>query len=59
MDVVVAAVVTKATATLAEVVVATVAAVDLEAVKALAVVEVAEVAAVPVGTGVRQDVNVS
>jgi hypothetical protein len=36
-----------------------VAAVDLEAVKALAVVEVAEVAAVPVGTGVRQDVNVS
>ena len=55
----VAAVVTKATATLAEVVVATVAAVDLEAVKGHAVVAVvAEVAAVPVAIGVQQDVNV-
>lgn len=52
-------VVTKATATLAEVVVATAEAVDLEAVKGhAAVVVVAEVAAVPVATGVRQDVNV-
>jgi len=59
VDAAVAAVVTKATATLAEVVVATVAAVDLEAVKGhAAVAEVAaEVAVVPVGTGVRQDVN--
>ncbi len=57
-----AAVVTKATATLAEVVVATVAAVDLEAVKghaAVVVVVVAEVAVVPAAVGVRQDVNVS
>ena len=52
--------VTKATATLAEVVVATVAAVDLEAVKVHAVVAVvAEVAVAPVETGVQQDVNVS
>ena len=54
--------VTKATATLAEVVVATVAAVDLEAVKvhaAVAVAVAAEDEAVPVGTGVQQDVNVS
>ena len=54
--------VTKATATLAEVVVATVAAeaVDLEAVKDhAAVAEVAaEVAVVPVAIGVQQDVNV-
>jgi hypothetical protein len=53
-------VVTKATATLAEVVVATVAAVDLEAVKghaAVVVAVVAEVAVVPVAIGVRQDVN--
>ena len=52
-------VVTKATATLAAVVVATEAAVDLEAVKGhAAVAEVAaEVAVVPVGTGVQQDVN--
>jgi hypothetical protein len=58
VDDAVVAVVTKATATLA-VVVATVAAVDLEAVKGhAAVAEVAaEVVAVPVGTGVRQDVN--
>ena len=54
-------VVTKATATLAEVVVATVAAVDLEAVKGHAAVAVvaAEVAVVPVAIGVLQDVNVS
>ena len=56
-----AAVGTKATATLAAaaVVVATAAAVDLEAVKGhAAVAEVAaEVAVVPVGTEVRQDVN--
>ncbi len=52
--------VTKATATLAEVV-AMAAAVDLEAVKghAAVVVVVAEVAVVPVAIGVQQDVNVS
>ena len=58
MDVVVAAVVTKATATLAEVVVATAA--ELEAVKdhaAVVVAVAAEVAVVPVAIGVRQDVN--
>ena len=53
--------VTKATATLAEVVVATAAA-DLEAVKdhaavVVAVAAEAEVAVVPVAIGVRQDVN--
>jgi len=54
-------VVTKATATLAEVVVATAAAVDLEAVKGhAAVAEVAaEVAVAQVAIGVQQDVNVS
>jgi hypothetical protein len=59
VDDAVAAVVTKATATLAEVVVAMAAAVDLEAVKGHAAVAVvaAEVVVGPVATGVRQDVN--
>jgi hypothetical protein len=58
----VVAVVTKATATLAVVVVATAGAVDLEAVKdhaavVVVVAVVAEVVVGPVATGVRQDVN--